>query len=71
MPEVRRMRRFRDGAGVEYDEIPDGRLRRRLAPEDPSRIPPPQWRSEIEHQVGALVEMPPALLAEKKGRARP
>lgn len=65
------MRRFRDNAGVEYDEIPDGRLRRRLALDDPSRIPAPQWRSEIEESAGVLVEMSPALLAEKKGRARP
>jgi hypothetical protein len=64
------MRRFRDGKGVEYDEIPDGRLRRRLAPEDPSRIPAPQSASEIEDKAGVLVEMSPALLAEKKGRAR-
>ena len=70
LPVVRRMRRFRDPEGVEYDEIPDGRLRRRLAAEDPSPLPALQWRSEIEAKAGLLTEVPASVMAAKRGWAR-
>lgn len=63
MPDPRRMRRFRDSEGVEYDEIPNGSLRRRLKRGDPSRIPPPQSREAIEREAGRLVEIDPQVLA--------
>ena len=64
LPTARRMRRFRDPDGREYDEIPDGRLRRRLQADDPSPLPAPQYRSEIEHKAGPLEEIKPAALAK-------
>ena len=64
------MRRFRDSDGVEYDEIPDGRLRRRLKADDPSPIPVPQCRREIEDKVGLLVEIDSVALARRSERRR-
>jgi hypothetical protein len=54
---VRRMRRFRDGQGREYDELPNGLLRRRLAPRDPSPHPASELTSVIEARVGRLTEV--------------
>lgn len=53
----RRMRRYRDATGTKYDELPDGRLRRRLGPGDPSPHPKPEDRADIEARVGELTEM--------------
>jgi hypothetical protein len=64
LPVARRMRRFRDKDGVEYDELPDGLLRRRLKADDPSPIPRPMSRSAIEYKAGALQEIDPATLAK-------
>lgn len=66
MPRARRMRRFRDSDGVEYDELPDGLLRRRLKADDPSPIPMPMSRSAIEYTAGELKEIDPAVLAAPK-----
>jgi hypothetical protein len=66
------MRRFRDSDGVEYDEIPDGNLRRRLKADDPSPIPEPQTRKAIERRMGPLREVDAAVLAgSKKSRPLP
>lgn len=53
----RRMRRFRDGQGREYDELPNGQLRRRLAPRDPSPHPAPEQIDVIKARVGRLTEV--------------
>lgn len=55
----RRMRRYRDAVGTKYDELPDGRLRRRLTPGDSSPHPQPEDRAGIEARVGELTEMGP------------
>lgn len=64
------MRRFQDKDGVEYDEIPGSddsytKLRRRLKAGDKSPIPKPQYRREIEDEVGTLVEIDPAALQRR------
>ena len=68
MPVARRMRRFRGNSGTQYDELPDGQLRRRLKSDDPAPIPMPQGRDQIEQEDGPLVEMSPALLATPTGK---
>lgn len=64
MAEVRRMRRFRDSNGIEYDEVLDGKLRRRLKTGDKSPIPRPQTRKAIEAKKGPLKEIDPEALAK-------
>lgn len=68
--QVRRMRRFRDSDGVEYDEIPDGHLRRRLKASDPPPYPQPETQEAIERRVGPLREIDAAVLAAPK-KVRP
>lgn len=53
----RRMRRFADQAGREYDELPNGQLRRRLARHDPGPHPMPEPVAVIERRVGRLAEL--------------
>ena len=68
MAEIRRMRRFHDNKGNEYDELPCGKLRRRLKNGDTSPLPAPQTRKAIEAKKGALTEIDPVVLA-KSGSA--
>jgi hypothetical protein len=56
------MRRYRDREGIKYDELPCGLLRRRIPHRDPSPLPAPEYRAEIEARVGRLAEISPVLL---------
>jgi hypothetical protein len=57
MNPVRRMRRFADRQGNQYDELPNGLLRRRLRRGERHRgYPAPKTRPEIEAAVGSLEE---------------
>ena len=62
----RRMRRFRDSDGRKYDELPDGKLRRRLQPgetwwppagEPWHPHPRPVSRNDLVAEVGRLEEV--------------
>lgn len=70
LPQARRMRRFRDSDGTEYDELLDGTLRRRLKAGDKSPIPSPQTLKSIEAKRGLLKEIDPAALARARGTQR-
>lgn len=62
---VRRMRRWKDERGGQWDELPNGWLRRRLLPGSPDPFPEPMSRFAVESRVGRLREMTAAECARK------
>jgi hypothetical protein len=64
------MRRYVAACGIEFDELPCGLLRRRLAHGDPSPIPRPQYLADVKAAYGELREMTQNELAIEKGFAR-
>lgn len=57
LDDPRRMRRWRDPKGVDYDELPCGLICRRLPAGDPSPIPAPEVYAVVVKRVGGLREL--------------